>query len=89
VTKVIAVLLESSNVGETSWAAVRGRGRLRIRGMKPADRLQIVFRPFSREIKNGTFLVEQDEDMIIPAHIEAVKVAHIQTSGSRVSVDLI
>lgn len=86
---MIAVLLDSRRTGESSWAAVRGQGWLRVRGMKEGDVVMVSFRPGMEGVDIVHMEILADADIVVPGVAEAVKAAHIQTSGSKVSVDLV
>lgn len=81
------VLLESRARGGTSWAAVRRARKVRISGAEKGDIVCISFRYLNGEIvrkfREGEALLD------IPEGCSAVRAEHIETSGSRVSVDLI
>lgn len=81
------VLLGSRKPGYTSWAITRLSKKARISGMMEGDIVAISFR-----LSDGERIVQQytaDGIISIPPNCDAIRVEHTETSGNRVSVDLL
>lgn len=83
---MVAVLMGSCKVGRTSWAAVRGRKKIRVQGVCEGDSLRIVMRG-----ERGDHSLDMIECCVldIPEGIQSIRAEHIKISGSPVFIDLV
>ncbi len=83
---MIAVLVDSRNVGETSWTAARGCSEVLVRGMKKGDEVMIFLLRAGGEVCDR--LVIRDCILPLPGDTDMVKVKHLRLGGGKVSVDM-
>lgn len=79
-----AALVHSRRNGETGWIRVPKGSRVRVRGMKHGDVLNVSYRPGP-----GEFYIEENGDYEIREGTSHMRVKHEECSGARVSVDLV
>lgn len=85
---MISVLLNSSKVVTSGWAAVRGSTEVHVTGMGKDDQVEVAFRTSGASMESVDILA--DTILPLPINAEFVQAAHIEAAaeGSCICVDL-